>query len=78
MVVGNAIVRVCAPIAAIAIFDTEKLRSLNSPSGTNGSLRLMACHTIKRVNTMMPAIIMPHTLTGIPVPHSDSVIVPQS
>ena len=30
------------------------------------------------VNTMMPAIIMPHTLTGIPVPHSESVIVPQS
>ena len=75
---GNAILIATTPIAEIATFDTEKLRSLNRLSGTSGSRELMACQPMNSASTIMPAMIRPHTLTAIPVPMNESVMVPQS
>ena len=75
---GNAMLIATTPIAEIATFDTEKLRSLKRLSGTSGSRGLIACHPMNRPSTRMPAIIRPHTLTGTPVPMNESVMVPQS
>ena len=75
---GNAMLIATTPIAEIATFDTEKLRSLNRLSGTSGSRRFTACQPINSASTIMPAIIRPHTLTAIPVPMKESVMVPQS
>src|SRR3954451_4183314 len=61
---GNAIAVIANPTVVIATFASEKLRSLNSPSGSNGSPRLRDCQKMKIASTTRPEMISDHTVIG--------------
>ena len=79
---GKDSVSTVAPIMAIAMFATEKLRSRNSDRGTSGSRRFFACHTMNATMMSAPAMIRRGTLIGTWVSSGpicrESVTVPQS
>ena len=52
------------PTSEIAAFESEKVRSRKSPSGSSGSAGLKRCHTTKPTSTTMPVMMRPHTVIG--------------
>ena len=59
------------PTSEMATFESEKLRSRKSPSGSSGSAGLKRCHTTNATSTATPVMMRPQTVIG-------PTIVPQS
>ena len=61
---GSDMLVTVKPTVEMAMLATEKLRSLNSSSGTSGSLLVRACVQMKRPSTTTPVMMSAHTVIG--------------
>ena len=61
---GSDMLVTAKPTVEIARFETAKLRSRNSSSGTSGSVFVLACVQMKMPITITPAMITIQTVIG--------------